>query len=106
MQKDAGHTLSVLKVDGGPSGNRYLMQVLADLLGVEVQVAAAREATAIGIANLAGYASLGIGLDQLAGRWQAEAVYYPRIDEAKREALLERWQRALEAVQHFHNGQL
>lgn len=104
MQQDAGHTLPLLKVDGGPSGNRYLMQFLADLLGVTVHVAAAREATAMGIANLSGHAALGISLDTLSSRWQAEAIYQPRIDGAKRETHLERWQRALAAVRHFHNS--
>jgi len=102
MQQDAGRTLSLLKVDGGPSDNRYLMQFLADLLDVEVHVMAEREATALGIANLAGHAALGISLDELAARWQAEATYYPRTDEAKRERHLERWQHALAATQHFH----
>jgi glycerol kinase len=106
MQQDARRTLPLLKVDGGPTANRYLMQFLADLLGVEVHVAAALEATAIGIANLAGHAALGIGLNELAARWQAEAIYYPKIDEAKREVHLERWQRALAAVRHFHANQL
>jgi glycerol kinase len=104
MQQDAGHTLPLLKVDGGPSGNRYLMQFLADLLGVKVHVAAAREATAMGIANLAGHAALGISLDTLSSRWQAEAIYQPRIDGAKRETHLERWQRALAAARHFHDS--
>ncbi|MGH2521657.1 MAG: FGGY family carbohydrate kinase [Anaerolineales bacterium] len=101
MEQDADRSPFYLKVDGGPSGNPYLMQFLADLLGIEVRVAAAREATAIGVANLAGHAALGISLDELAARWQAEAVYAPQMSEADRQLHLERWQRALTAVQHF-----
>src|SRR6188474_2215112 len=52
MSQDAGKTPPHLKVDGGPSGNPYLMQFIANLLNLEVRVAAAREATAMGIANL------------------------------------------------------
>ena len=102
MAQDAGQSPTQLKVDGGPSGNPYLMQCLSDLLGMEVRVAAAREATAIGVANLAGHAALGTGLDALAARWQAEAVYAPKMDEGQRRERLERWARALEAVRHFH----
>ncbi len=54
MQRDAGYTLQRLKVDGGPSANRYLMQNLADILQMEILVAANEEATAAGIAHLAG----------------------------------------------------
>jgi glycerol kinase len=102
MERDAGEAIPLVKVDGGPSANRYLMQFLADLLGAEVRVAAAREATAIGAANLAGHAALGISLEELAARWQAEAVYVPRMSEAEREAHLERWGRALAAARRFH----
>jgi glycerol kinase len=102
MEQDAGRSPAHLKVDGGPSANAYLMQFLADLLGKEVHVAAAREATAIGAANLAGHAALGVGLDELAARWQAEAVYAPKMQAADRQEILERWQNALAAVQRFH----
>jgi len=102
MAQDAGQTPLHLKVDGGPSGNPYLMQAIADLLNVEVRVSAAREATAIGIANLAAHSALGASLDELAARWQAEAAYIPKIDDAKRARRLERWGRALGALQQYH----
>jgi glycerol kinase len=102
MAIDAGRALTSLKVDGGPSGNAYLMQAIADLLQVEVRVAAAREATAIGIANLAGHSALGLPLEQLAARWQAEDVYRPKMAPADRERKLERWSRALAALRNYH----
>jgi glycerol kinase len=102
MQADAGTFPPALKVDGGPSGNPYLMQCLADLANVEVRVAAAREATAMGMANLAAHAALGVGLDELAARWQAEAVYTPQIEAGARARRLDRWRRAVASVQHFH----
>ena len=102
MAQDAGKSPPHLKVDGGPSGNAYLMQYLADLLNLEVHVAAAREATAIGIANLALHSALGTTLDVLASRWQSEAVYSPKIDEAERQLRLAKWNRALEAVKVYH----
>jgi|SRR5579859_282326 len=102
MANDAGRALTSLKVDGGPSANAYLMQAIADLLQVEVRVAAAREATAMGIANLAGHSALGLPLAQLAARWQAEAVYAPRMAPAECERKLERWHRALAALKQYH----
>jgi glycerol kinase len=103
MAQDAGQTPRHLKVDGGPSGNWYLMQSIADLLNVEVRVSAAREATAIGIANLAAHSALGTSLEELAARWQAEAVYTPKMDDVERQRRLERWGRALAALQRYHD---
>lgn len=102
MAQDAGQKPVHLKVDGGPSANAYLMQFIADLLEVEVRVAAAREATAIGIANLAAHSASGLALETLAARWQAEAIYTPKIDSAERHQRLERWARALAALKHYH----
>ncbi|MGZ9225328.1 MAG: FGGY-family carbohydrate kinase, partial [Anaerolineales bacterium] len=102
MAQDAGKTPPHLKVDGGPSGNPYLMQYIADLLNLEVRVAAAREATAMGIANLAAHSALGISLDELASRWQSEAVYQSKINEEERQRRLSKWNKAVEAVKFFH----
>ena len=103
MSQDAGQAPPSLKVDGGPSGNPYLMQYIADLLNLEVRVAAAREATAIGIANLAAHSALGISLETLADCWQSEAIYQPKIDEQERQRRLAKWNKALEAVKVYHS---
>ena len=103
MSHDAGKSPPHLKVDGGPSGNPYLMQYIADLLDMEVRVAAAREATAIGIANLAAHSAVGTSLSELASQWQSEAVYFPRIDETERQHRLTKWNKALEALKSYHS---
>ena len=48
--------LDVLRADGGAAANGFLMQLQADLARVPVEVAAEREATALGAASLAGLA--------------------------------------------------
>jgi glycerol kinase len=102
MAQDAGQAPPVLKVDGGPSGNPYLMQMIADLLDLEVRVSAELEATAIGIANLAGVSAFGTSLEQLAANWRSEAVYTPRMSQEERGSRLAQWTRAVEAVKAFH----
>ncbi len=107
MQRDGGLTdgglsPAQLKVDGGPTQNAYLMQRVANLSGLEVQVSAVREATAIGISNLAAHSAWGVSLPELAARWRAEAVYTPSMAASEREAHLGRWRRALAALQQFH----
>ncbi|MCQ3936281.1 MAG: glycerol kinase [Chloroflexi bacterium] len=102
MTQDAGTPPPHLKVDGGPAGNAYLMQMIADLLDLEVRVSASVEATAIGIANLAGVSALGTSFDALAENWKAEKVYIPNMKKEEREKILERWKKAVEAVKKFH----
>ena len=53
MQADIGHPLAALSADGGASGNDFLMQLQADLIGCPVQVAALEEVGAIGVAAMA-----------------------------------------------------
>ncbi|MBK9209321.1 MAG: glycerol kinase GlpK [Anaerolineales bacterium] len=102
MSQDLGQTPPHLKVDGGPSGNPYLMQMIADLLNLEVRVSAALEATAIGIANLAGVSALGTSFESLSSNWKSEKVYMPRIKKEERGKKLEQWNRAVDAVKGFH----
>jgi glycerol kinase len=103
MSQDAGQAPPHLKVDGGPSGNRYLMQMIADLLNMEVRVSAALEATAIGIADLAGVSALGMSLEALSNHWKAETSYSPKMKEDEREQKLSRWNKALEAAKLYHS---
>jgi glycerol kinase len=103
MSQDAGQAPPHLKVDGGPSGNPYLMQMIADLLKLEVRVSAALEATAIGIANLAGVSALDTSFEDLSKNWKAETVYTPRMKEEDRAKKLSQWNKALEAVKAYHS---
>ena len=102
MSQDAGTPPPHLKVDGGPAGNPYLMQMIADLLDLEVRVSASVEATAIGIANLAGVSALGTNFEQLANGWKAEKIYMPKMTKEERGRKLEKWNKALDAVKKFH----
>jgi glycerol kinase len=102
MSQDAGKAPPHLKVDGGPSGNPYLMQIIADLLNLEVRVSAALEATAIGIANLAGVSALGTSFDGLASNWKAETIYQPTMKKEERDRKLAQWDKAVTAVKLFH----
>ncbi|HST18877.1 MAG TPA: glycerol kinase GlpK [Gaiellaceae bacterium] len=79
--------LQALRVDGGASANRFLMQLQADLLGVPVEVAADPETTALGAAALAAGTS---------ARVPAGAVYEPRLPRGRVEELREGWSAALD----------
>ena len=93
----AGQPIEVLRVDGGGTANRFLMQFQSDVLGVPVEVAAIRETTALGAAFLAG---LAVGVwktpDELRQKRAIAARYEPRMSRDERETLYAGWQRAVE----------
>jgi glycerol kinase len=86
----------VLRADGGATANRFLMQFQADPIGSPVEVAADAEATALGVAALAGLA-LGVWPDVEALRALVHrgARYEPAMSVSERARNRERWQRAL-----------
>lgn len=91
--------LGSLRVDGGMTANAWLMQRLADLIGLPVEVAAVSETTALGAAFHAGLAVGVFGSeDALSRLWSARAVYQPRLDAAARDALYAGWQAAVARV--------
>lgn len=54
MRKDSGFAIRELRVDGGPTGNAYLMQLQSDFSDVAVSVSQTEELSAMGAVLLAG----------------------------------------------------
>ncbi len=79
------------------------MQMIADLLNLEVRVSAALEATAIGIANLAGVSALGTSFEELSDHWKVEKVYRPNMQADERDKKLAQWNKALAAAMGYHS---
>ena len=102
MRRDAGSAVSSLRVDGGATENRLLMQFQADILGVPIQRSAVKETTALGAGYLAGLAvGFWDGPDELEGLWQADADFQPSMDESLRERLYSDWLRAVERSRNW-----
>ncbi len=96
MEEQTGTELKELRADGGAVSNRWLMQFQADILGVPVVVPKISETTALGSAYLAGLATgLWAGQEELRERWTVQHRYEPRLAEAERERLCERWREAV-----------
>lgn len=57
MQKDGNIHIDELKVDGGATNNKYLMQFQADILQTKILLPSTSETTALGVAYLAGLGS-------------------------------------------------
>jgi glycerol kinase len=99
MEADSGVLLRELRVDGGAAANDWLMQFQASILGVPVRRPQLVETTALGAAGLAGL-SAGVWTEpgdflQAGGESRR---FEPELGEPSRDALLEGWHRAVEAV--------
>jgi glycerol kinase len=96
MTDDRGEPGSILKVDGGASGNNLLMQMQADLINRPVSRSETVETTALGAAMLAGLAtSFWHDVQELAANWREERRFSPQADNTWRETLLEQWRTAI-----------
>ena len=97
MQKDAGITLTELRVDGGATANNLLMQFQADMLGVPVVRPKVLETTALGAGYLAGLA-VGYWQDaaDVAANWRVERVFEPAMARDRALELSAGWNKAVE----------
>ena len=96
MQKDAGITLSELRVDGGATANNLLMQFQADVLGVPVVRPKVLETTALGAAYLAGLAvGYWKGDDDIAANWQVDRRFEPEASRDRIAELRGGWEKAV-----------
>ncbi len=97
MQKDAGITLTELRVDGGATANNLLMQIQADLLGVPVVRPSVLETTALGAGYLAGLA-VGYWQDaaDVAANWRVDRVFEPAMARDRALELSAGWNKAVE----------
>jgi glycerol kinase len=86
IEQDLGRPLERLRVDGGLTRSRVLMQAQADLLQAPVELYPSADATALGVGALA---RLGCGAAatpaEAVGSWQPVAVFEPTMsaDEAQ-----------------------
>jgi len=104
MQADSGLPLAQLRVDGGASANALLMQIQADVLGIDVVRPKNPEATVLGAAYLAGIA-VGFWPDKeaIARQWQIDRVFKPKMDAGTRGNVRETWHNALGRAKRWTN---
>lgn len=90
--KRSGNMIGRLAVDGGPSENSFLMQMVADLLAHPITPYRNSEASAIGAAYLAGLATgLWQTLDELAALASHGESFIPVMSKNEREELRTFW---------------
>lgn len=96
MQQASGIATIELRVDGGATGNAWLMQFQADILNANVFVPKTEELSGVGVAYAAGLGA-GIYTDDVFSRAQFR-VFEPQIGRDVRERKYEGWKTAVAAI--------
>ncbi len=78
MKQESHLPIGELKVDGGATKNKYLMQFQADLLGVKIKRTSILESTAWGAAKLAGIGSGFAAPQAVDSRIEVRLIFTPR----------------------------
>ncbi len=99
MTSDGAQPPQALRVDGGMVVNNWVVQFLADILGVEVDRPVVTETTALGAAYLAGLqAGVFDSTDQITQFWQCERRFLPQMTPERRQVLYAGWLDAVRRV--------
>lgn len=97
MKKAAEIPKIELRVDGGPTNNKWLMQFQSDILGSTIYVPDAEELSGIGAAYAAGLGS-GIYKKEILFEKKHGTLYTPVMSDAKRERKYKGWQDAVSVL--------
>lgn len=97
MRQDTGFDIPVIRVDGGPTANRYLMQFQSDIANVSVQISELQELSGMGAAYIAGI-SAGIYDPEHIYDHISHTSYTQKADAAEREKRYTGWRAAIQQV--------
>lgn len=99
MSTESGIDISELRVDGGPTKNKYLMQFQSDIAHVTVQVPSSEELSGIGAAYAAGIAA-GIYNKKEVLNKMTRIRFTPQMQPEERAQKYAGWKNAVEQVLH------
>lgn len=94
-----------IRVDGGVSNNDFVCQSIADISGTPVERGVNSDASAIGVASIAG---LNVGLwgsrEEVMRLRQIDRVFEPNVKEQKKiRGRMELWEKALERFKGWYS---
>ena len=96
---EAEVSLQAIRADGGPTRDGFLMQFAADILGMELNVSAVPDCSALGAA-MAGMLGAGVHphLEDLASLPRELKTYTPAMDESVVHRNVSGWNNAVQRV--------
>jgi len=99
ISKSAGIKYKEITVDGNKSRNNSLMQFLADILAVKINVPSILENAAFGVVFLAGLSTKNFKkIEDIKKYVKKEKVFVPRMSPNERKKCLKGWEKALKFV--------
>jgi len=102
MKEDANMNLLELSVDGGATGDKYLMQFQADILNAKLVLQQTEQSTALGAAYLAG---LAVGYykdyDEIIKLRSIKKIYSPTFTQEEIDEKYDGWKLAIKAARMF-----
>lgn len=102
MKKEAKISLKTLKVDGGATANKYLMQFQADILPTKIMIPTCLELTALGVCYLSGLSSGYFkDLDEIKKIHSYQAFFEPKMKKEEIKKRYSGWKVAIKATQTF-----
>lgn len=101
---DTGIHVDRIKADGGVSQNKYVLQFLADILGMEVEHSQNPETTALGAAFIAGLTTgFWDSRENIKEIRKVDRIYKPRMSEEKRKKLYNAWKDIIRRSLNYNN---
>lgn len=102
MKKETKCTINNLKVDGGATANKYLMQFQSDILQTNIMMPKCLETTALGVSYLAGL-SAGIykNIDDIKKVHSYQSTFIPSLTKSEVNKLYNGWKLAIKSTRQF-----
>lgn len=102
MKKEAHMPTKSLKVDGGATFNKLLMQFQSDILGVNIKLPKCLQTTALGVAYFAGLSSgYYKNLQEIIEIHCYQAIFEPQMSKEEIKHRYDGWKKAIKATRVF-----
>ena len=98
-QRETGITIEELRVDGGMTQNKFLVQRLSDFTGLPVSVSREQEATTRGAGLMALVSAGHLSLQEVERLWDPVEVFHPAVDEPERLRIRALWSQMIQRVE-------
>lgn len=102
MMKDTKMKIKGLKVDGGATANKYLLQFQSDILQIKINLPKCLETTALGVAYLSGLCSgYFASMAEIKSIHSYQAIYSPKMKIKTVEEKYNGWLKAVNSTRTF-----
>lgn len=101
FEKISPSKIESMRVCGGASANEFLMKFQADILNIKIERAYDKESTALGAAIMSAMGSGILSFDEIKKLVKSEKVFTPSMENTKREEIIYRWHKAVEATRVY-----